>query len=63
MADSAYKGPLCQERDGRSELKPGRLTADQGRQRAEPARPQLNGKMGTGYSMNQIDANYSSLTP
>ena len=41
-ADSAYKGPLCQARDRRGELKPaesGPMTADRGRHLAEPARP------------------------
>ena len=41
-ADSAYKGPLCQERNRRRELKPtkcGPTTADRGRHRGEPAPP------------------------
>ena len=41
-ADSAYKGPLFQERNRPSELRPakcGPTTADRGRHLAEPARP------------------------
>jgi len=41
-ADRAYKGPLCQERNRRRELRPakcGPTTADRGRHLAEPARP------------------------
>ena len=41
-ADSTNKGPLCQGRDRRSELRPAETrptTADRGRHLAEPARP------------------------
>jgi hypothetical protein len=41
MADSSYKGPLCQARNRYSELKSaesGPTTADRGRHRVKPAR-------------------------
>ena len=43
-ADSTYKGPLCQSRNRRSDLKPaetGPMTVNRGHHRAESARPLL----------------------